>query len=166
MITYSSGNGEIDPAKFLEYIAKRFPTDLANMVKTRDELALRQGNLNTVKDAAADRQKAADELVAARTEADTLRAAAKAVKETAGKQKKDLDDRETALGVERHEFNVLTTNRTLELDNRDQRLKADAVALAAEEVRLTTVRATLDAERQEFDARVKEFQNKVASLSL
>ena len=166
MITYIGGGGEIDPAKFLEYIAKRFPTDLATMVKTHDELIVLQGSLNAAKDAVADRQKAAGELVAAQTEADTLRVAAKAIKEAATKQKKELDEREAAFDVERQQFNVASANRTLELDKRYERLNSDGISLATEQDRLTSLRAALESEKETFEARVKTFQEKIARMSL
>ena len=165
MITYS-GNGDIDSAKFLEYIAKQFPTDLANMVKTHNELALRQGSINTVKDAAADRQKAADELQAARTEADILRAAAKVINDAATKKKKELDERETTFNAKQETLNVLNIARTEVLDKRQKELETKAEALAEERAKLTALNETLTGERQEFDARVKAFQDRVASLSL
>ena len=165
MLNYSDG-GKINPAKFLEYIAKQFPTDLANMITTRDELALRQGSINAAKDAVADRQKAADELVAARTEADTLRVEAKAVNAAAVKLKKDLDERETALNAKQETLNVLNITRTEVLNKREQELEAKASALAEERAKLTALGETFTVERQEFDARVKAFQDRVASLSL
>lgn len=165
MITYSGG-GDIDSAKFLDYIAKQFPTDLANMVNTRNELALRQGNINTVKDAAADRQKAADELQAARTEADTLLASAKAVSAAAATQKKDLDARELALTAKQETLNVLNITRTEVLDKREKELVAKASALADERASLDKLAETLQANQAAYDARVKSFQDRVASLSL
>lgn len=165
MINYSEG-GKINPAKFLEYIAKQFPVDLANMIKTRDELALRQGSVNAAKDAVADRQKAADELVAARTEADTLRAGAKAVNEAAAKQKRELDERETTFNAKQETINVLNITRTEVLDKRQQELEAKAQALADERLSLDKWAEALNVERQEFDARAKAFQDRVASLSL
>jgi len=166
MITYMGGNGEIDPARFLDYIAKRFPTDLANMVKARDELVMLQGSLNAAKDAVADRQKAADELVAAQTEADTLRVAARVIRDAAIRQKKELDEREAALDVERQQFDIAVANRTTELDKRYQRLNSDGMALAAEQDKITGDRARLDSDRETFEARVKTFQEKIASMSL
>jgi chromosome segregation ATPase len=165
MINYSEG-GKINPAKFLEYIAKQFPVDLANMIKTRDELALRQGSVNAAKDAVADRQKAADELTAAQTEADTLRADAKAVNAAAAKKKKELDERETTLDAKQGTLNVLNITRTEVLDKRQKELEAKAEALAEERAKLTALSETLTGERQEFDTRVKAFQDRVASLSL
>jgi chromosome segregation ATPase len=165
MINYSEG-GKINPAKFLEYIAKQFPVDLANMIKTRDELALRQGSVNAAKNAVADRQKAADELVAARTEADTLRAGAKAVNEAAAKKKKELDERETTLNAKQETLNVLNITRTEVLDKQQKELEAKAQALADERLKLDKLAEALNAERQDFDARAKAFQDRVASLSL
>ena len=166
MITYTGGNGEIDPAKFLEYVQKRFSTDLANMVKARDELAMRQGALTAVKDAAEDRQRAASELADALMEADILRAAAKAVSEAAAKQKTELDEREATLDVERQQFNVAVANRTQALDKREKELAIQAVALAEERKDLTALNETLQTNQAAFETRVDAFQKKVASLSL
>jgi DNA repair exonuclease SbcCD ATPase subunit len=136
------------------------------MVKARDELVMLQGSLNAAKDAVADRQKAADELVAAQTEADTLRVAARAIRDAAIRQKKELDEREAALDVERQQFNIAVANRTAELDKRYERLNSDGMALAAEQDKITVDRARLDSDRETFEARVKTFQEKIASMSL
>lgn len=166
MITYTGGNGEIDPAKFLEYVQKRFSTDLANMVKTRDELAMRQGALTAVKDAAEDRQRAASALADALMEADILRAAAKAVSEAAAKQKTDLDEREATLNAKQETLNVLNITRTQALDKREKELAIQAVALAEERKDLTALNETLQTNQAAFETRVDAFQKKVASLSL
>jgi hypothetical protein len=77
MVVYGD-NGSIDPAKFLEYIAKQFPLDLAQMVKAKDELAKRQGAISAVDRANNDRAKAAAELEAATAKASSILADAQA----------------------------------------------------------------------------------------
>ena len=60
MVVYGD-SGSIDSDKFLAYIAKQFPLDLAQLVKTKDELAKRQGALSAVDKANKDRENAAAE---------------------------------------------------------------------------------------------------------
>ena len=43
--------GSIDSGKFLEYVATQLASDVATLVKTRDELAKRQGALTAVDEA-------------------------------------------------------------------------------------------------------------------
>ena len=70
----SNDNPSVDP---IEYITKQLPKDLVQLLQVRDELAKRQGSLNAVEDAAADRAKAKAEMEAAQAEALAVRADAK-----------------------------------------------------------------------------------------
>ena len=70
----SNDNPSVDP---IEYITKQLPKDLVQLLQVRDELAKRQGSLNAVEDAAADRAKAKTEMEAAQAEALAVRADAK-----------------------------------------------------------------------------------------
>lgn len=70
-------SGQIDSTKFLDYVARQLPADIATLVKTRDELALRQGALTAAEDAAKMRDDAKAALAAAQEQAKTLVADAK-----------------------------------------------------------------------------------------
>ena len=61
----SNDNPSVDP---IEYITKQLPKDLVQLLQVRDELAKRQGSLNAVEDAVADRAKAKAEMEAAQAE--------------------------------------------------------------------------------------------------
>jgi len=45
-------SGQIDSEKFLDYVARQLSADVASLIKVRDEMALRQGALTAVQDAA------------------------------------------------------------------------------------------------------------------
>ena len=90
----SNDNPSVDP---IEYITKQLPKDLVQLLQVRDELAKRQGALNAVEDAAADRAKAKAEMEAAQAEALAVRADAKRfldeAKTSASKVASDAEDK-------------------------------------------------------------------------
>jgi hypothetical protein len=92
--------GNIDSAKFLEYIVNQFPGDLKSMVEARDELAKRQGAMSAVEAAVADRAAASAELKAAKAEAKDLLADAKEKNAAATAKGKELDARELTTGLQ------------------------------------------------------------------
>lgn len=51
---------------YVDYFTNQFPKDLAQMAALRDELAIRQGALSAAQDALVDREKARQELDAAK----------------------------------------------------------------------------------------------------
>ena len=93
----SSDTGGIDSSAFLDYIAKQFPSDLAQMVALRDELAKRQGAISAVDDA---NKKLADADVYAqniKAQADALLATAKTASADSQDKQALLDAREKDL---------------------------------------------------------------------
>ena len=164
MVTYGDG-GAIDPAKFLDYIAKQFPTDLANMVAARDELAKRQGALSAVEKANKDREKAARQLEAATTEAGIIVKDAQKVAEFNDAKRAELDAREAALLVEQRSFASEAAAKTSDLMSREQQVFNREATVAALQTEYASKLQALDADRASLNARVKAFQDKVAALS-
>lgn len=165
MVTYGDG-GAIDPAKFLDYIAKQFPTDLANMVAARDELAKRQGALSAVEKANKDREKAARQLEAATTEAGIIVADAQKVADANTAKRAELDAREAALLVEQRSFASEAAAKTSDLMRREQQVANREATVTVLQTEYANKLQTLDADRAVLDARVKAFQDKVAALSV
>jgi hypothetical protein len=164
MVTYGDG-GVIDPAKFLDYIAKQFPTDLANLVNARDELAKRQGALSAVEKANKDREKAAKVLEAATAEAATIVADAQKVADANAAKKAELYALETELVADRKAFAAETVAKTADLMTREQQVASREAAVAALQAEYASKLQALDADRAALNARVKAFQDKVAALS-
>jgi hypothetical protein len=164
MITYGDG-GSIDPAKFLDYIAQQFPTDLANLIKTRDELAKRQGALSAVDKANKDREKAARELEAAEAKAASIVEDAQKVAQSNDAKKAELYVLETELAADRKAFAAEAVAKTADLMAREQQVASREVAVAALQAEYASKLQALDADRAALNARVKAFQDKVAALS-
>ena len=94
-----SDAGVIDSAKFLDYITTQLSSDVATLVKTRDELAKRQGALTAVNEAVADRQAAAKELADAKEQAKALLDDAKTKHSRSAAKVADLVAREEKLAA-------------------------------------------------------------------
>jgi hypothetical protein len=165
MVTYGDG-GAIDPAKFLDYIAKQFPTDLANLVAARDELARRQGAMSAVEKANKDREKAARELEAAEAKAASLVENAQKVAQANDAKKAELYVLETELVADRKAFAAETVAKTADLTQREQQVANREAAVAERETDYVTKAAALESNRATLDARIKAFQDKVAALSV
>ncbi len=165
MVTYGDG-GSIDPAKFLDYIAKQFPIDLANLVKTRDELAKRQGAMTAVEKANKDREKAAAELEAAQAQASSILADAQA--EAMAVQAKKAAMEAEAAGLEKAQkaFAAEAADKTVSLMNREQQAGNREAAAAALQADYTAKLQIVEADRVALNVRIKAFQDKVAALSV
>jgi len=165
MVTYGDG-GSIDPAKFLDYIAQQFPADLANLIKTRDELAKRQGAMSAVDKANNDREKAARELEAAEAKAALIVENAQKVAQANDAKKAELYVLETELVADRKAFAAETVAKTADLTQREQQVANRETAVAEREADYAAKAAALEANRATLDARIKAFQDKVAALSV
>jgi hypothetical protein len=164
MVTYGDG-GSIDPAKFLDYIAQQFPTDLANLIKTRDELAKRQGAMSAVEKANKDREKAARELEAAEAKAASIVEDAQKVAQANDAKKAELYVLETELVADRKAFAAEAVAKTADLMAREQQVANREAAVAVQQAEYASKLQALDADRAALNARVKAFQDKVAALS-
>lgn len=160
-----SDAGVIDSAKFLDYITTQLSSDVATLVKTRDELAKRQGALTAVNEAVADRQAAAKELADAKEQAKALLDDAKAKNAKSTAKAADLAAQENKLNAleqsKTEAFNALEKD----IQNREQILATRESQVAAQANRNDERAAQLNAAEAALAARVKAFQDKVAALS-
>lgn len=164
MVVYGD-NGSIDPAKFLEYIAKQFPLDLAQMVKAKDELAKRQGAISAVDRANNDRAKAAAELEAATAKASSILADAQAESLAVQAKKAEMEAEAAALEKAQKAFAADAADKTVSLMNREQQVANREAAVAVLQAEYANKMETVEADRATLNARVKAFQDKVAALS-
>jgi hypothetical protein len=164
MVVYGD-SGSIDSNKFLEYIAKQFPLDLAQLVKTKDELAKRQGAMTAVERANKDRAKAAAELEAAQAQASSILADAQAEAMAAQAKKAEIEAEAAVLDKSQKAFAADVADKTVSLMNREQQVANREAAVAVLQTEYTVKLQALDADRAALNARVKAFQDKVAALS-
>jgi chromosome segregation ATPase len=158
--------GNIDSAKFLEYIVNQFPGDLKSMVEARDELAKRQGAMSAVEAAVADRAAASVALEAAKAEAKDLLADAKEKNAAATAKGKELDAQEKAFAARCADMEVTLQAKADAVAERERRVSSNEVSQATLKNKLEERSAQLDSDRAVLDSRVKVFQDKVAALSV
>jgi len=160
-----SDAGTIDSAKFLDYITTQLSSDVATLVKTRDELAKRQGALTAVNEAVADRQAAAKELADAKEQAKALLDDAKTKHSRSAAKVADLVAREEKLSALEKSTTDALNAREKDIQNREQILATRESQVVAQAARNDERAAQLDAAEAALAARVKAFQDKVAALS-
>jgi len=160
-----SDAGTIDSAKFLDYITTQLSSDVATLVKTRDELAKRQGALTAVNEAVADRQAAAKELADAKEQAKALLDDAKTRHSRSAAKVADLVAREEKLSALEKSTTDALNAREKDIQNREQILATRESQVVAQAARNDERAAQLDAAEAALAARVKAFQDKVAALS-
>jgi len=160
-----SDAGVIDSAKFLDYITTQLSSDVATLVKTRDELAKRQGALTAVNEAVADRQAAAKELADAKEQAKALLDDAKTRHSRSAAKVADLVAREEKLAALEKSTTDALNAREKDIQNREQILATRESQAVAQANRNNERAAQLDAAEAALAARVKAFQDKVAALS-
>ena len=162
----SSDAGGIDSSKFLDYIAKQFPSDLAQMVALRDELAKRQGAMIAV-DAA--NKKLADADVYAqssKTQADALLATAKTASADSQDKQALLDAREKDLTALENQAVTDSAANAKALAAKEASLTAREDGLAQAQAELIAGQAKLASDQNALDARVKALQDKIASINI
>jgi len=160
-----SDAGAIDSSKFLDYIATQLSNDVATLVKTRDELAKRQGALTAVNEAVADREAAAKELANAKEQAKELLDDAKAKNAKATARTTELNEQEAALRAAEKSVADAMMAREKDMDTREQALVARETNIADQAARNEERAAQLQAAETALAARIKAFQDKVAALS-
>ena len=153
------------PVNYVDYFTKQLPVDLANMAALRDELEKRQGAMNAVEASLADRAKAAEELAAARAEADALLADAK-------KTAADARDAAGTLVADAKAADAKSKAKAADLAEREKAVAAAEAAVSQREAAAdkreaenASVAAWLAEDRTALDARIKDFQAKVASIT-
>lgn len=151
---------------YLTYFTTQMPKDLAQMATLRDELAKRQGAINAVEAAVADRAAASAVLEAAKAEAKDLLTDAKDKNAAATAKGKDLDTREKALSALRADMEVALQTKANAVAERERRVSSNEVSQTALKNKLQERSDQLNADRAVLDSRVKAFQDKVAALSV
>lgn len=158
--------GQIDTDKFLDYVARQLPADVATLVQARDEIALRQGALTAVQDAAKLRADAKAELDAAKKDAAVLVAEAQRKLEENKLLQNELNANLRAYDLQAESFKRDSTAKWSELAAREKAVAIKEADVASREEKMRFAQDALQAERQRLDARIKAFQDKVASLSI
>lgn len=159
-------SGHIDSEKFLDYVARQLSADVANLIKVRDEMALRQGALTAVQDAAKLRADAQTDLVAAKEAAATMIAEAQRKLHDAKLLQDELTANLQAYDQQAEQFKRDSTAKWSELAAREKAVTMKEADVASREENLRFAQDDLQAERARLDARIKAFQDKVAALSI
>ncbi len=159
-------SGQIDSDKFLDYVARQLSADVANLVKIRDEMALRQGALTAAQDAAKLRSDAQSELAAAKDAAAVMMAEAQRQLHDAKLLKEELVANLQAYDKQADAFKRDSTAKWSELASREKTVTIRESDANKKESSIAFVAAQLQADRAALEARIKAFQDKVASLSV
>lgn len=159
-------SGQIDSEKFLDYAARQLSSDVANLIKVRDEMALRQGALTAVQDAAKLRSDAQVELASAKDAASAMRAEAQRQLHDAKLLKEELAANLQAYDKQAETFNRDSTAKWAELAAREKVVAMKEADLVSREEDLRFAADKLRAEREQLNAKIKSFQDKVASLGI
>lgn len=159
-------SGQIDSDKFLDYVARQLSADVANLVKIRDEMALRQGALTAAQDAAKLRLDAQSELSAAKDAAAVMMAEAQRQLHDAKLLKEELVANLQAYDKQADAFKRDSTAKWSELASREKTVTIRESDANQKESSIAFVAAQLQADRAALEARIKAFQDKVASLSV
>jgi chromosome segregation ATPase len=158
-------SNDTPPTDYIDYFTRQLPVDLANMAKLRDELAVRQGALTAVEDAARDRAVAKDELEGARRATKAMFDDANAQKDAAQALEAQVTADRNALGARIAAFDDASAKAEAVLAKRIAAADKRENDLAMLADSLTARSAQLDKDALALEARVKAFQEKVASLS-
>jgi chromosome segregation ATPase len=158
-------SNDTPPMDYVNYYTKQLPIDLANMTSLRDELALRQGAITAVQDAANDRAAAKAELDAARASAADLLSNVYQQRNTAQDLASTVASDTAALITSRDEFFKYRDDTEANIAKRIASAEARAADLDVLSSKLAARSAQLDKDTQALEARVKSFQEKVAGLS-
>jgi len=159
-------SGQIDSEKFLDYVARQLSLDVANLIKVRDEMALRQGALTAAQDAAKLRSDAQVELASAREAANVMKAEAQRQLHDAKLLKEELEANLQAYDKQAKTFNRDSTAKWAELAAREKVVAMKEADLASREKDLRSAVDELAIEREHLSSRIKSFQDKVASLGI
>jgi len=154
------------PVDYVKYFTDQLPQDLAKLAALRDELALRQGNIDAVKKTAELKEQAKKELDEAKAEAAQLKAEAKADAAEASAKKKAQDAREKELTARAAELDKQAAAHAAAVAQKDKVLASREEALTKQAADLQALQQKLDRDRADLDARVKAFQAKVAALTV
>jgi len=150
---------------YVDYFTKQFPVDLANMAALRDELAVRQGALSAAKDAVADRERAKQELDAAKAEAVVLKADAATDRAAAKQELDDAKAKAKDLNAQAKIALAAAVDREAAVELREKTVADCEAFQTAAQTEIDSQQAALKAQTAALDARIKAFQDKVAALT-
>ena len=150
---------------YVDYFTKQFLIDLANMAALRDELAIRQGAWSAAQDAMADRERAKQELDAAKAEASALKVYAVTDREAAKQELADAKAKAKDLNAQAKAALAAAVDRETAVGLREKVVADREVSQTAAQAEIDTKQAYLKAETASLDARIKAFQDKVAALT-
>jgi hypothetical protein len=150
---------------YVTYFTKQLPQDLAAMAALRDELAVRQGALTAVEDAAKMREDAKQLLATTKADAQASQLAASnlvadaaAKKQVQDARQKDLDKRDADAAAAASENARILAAQVKAAD-------VQAVALAVREATLTQAQEKLAEAQSVLASRIATFQAKVAAIN-
>ena len=159
-------SGGIDADKFLDYVAKQLPIDVAAIVKAKQEMAKRQGALTAVNDAHKLRDSAKAALEAAQDHAATILADARAEAAEASSKMAEQNAREAAMNAREAAFSASSASQIADLIRRESEVASRESTARADEANNATLQSQLQADRNALDSRIKAFQDKVAALNI
>ena len=159
-------SGGIDSAKFLEYVAKQLPLDVAAMVKAKQEMAKRQGAMTAVEEAHKLRAAAQAALDAAKDQAAGILADAQAQAAEAASKMVEQDTREAAMNAREAAFSASSASQIADLIRRESEVASRESTVQAAAASNATLQSQLQADRNALDSRIKAFQGKVAALNI
>lgn len=159
-------SGQIDSEKFLDYVARQLSADVVGLIQVRDELALRQGAMTAVQDAAKLRTDAQAELAAAKEAAALMTAEAQRKLHDAKLLQDELTANLQAYDQQADAFKRDSTAKWSELAAREKTVAIKEADVRSREEEMRFAQDELQAERARLDARIKTFQDKVASLGI
>jgi hypothetical protein len=162
----SGDNNHVSYDKAIDYFIKQFPSDLAQMMAARDELAQRQGAISAVQDANKLRAEADVYAATSKATSDDVLVKAKADATDAKAKKAEADDLVKSLTNQRAELDAYVKAKEKELTTRENSASSREDVLVNAEAALKVAQDKLVSDQAEFDARIKAFQDKVNSLSV
>ena len=150
---------------YVTYFTKQLPQDLAAMAELRDELAVRQGALTAVEDAAKMREDAKQLLATTKADAQASQLAASSLVADAAAKKQVQDARQKDLDKRDADAAAAASENARVLAAQVKAADAQAVALAVREATLTQAQEKLAEAQSVLASRIATFQAKVAAIN-
>jgi len=150
---------------YVTYFTKQLPQDLAAMAALRDELAVRQGALTAVEDAAKMREDAKQLLATTKADAQASQLAASNLVADAAAKKQVQDARQKDLDKRDADAAAAASENARVLAAQVKAADVQAVALAVREATLTQAQEKLAEAQSVLASRIATFQAKVAAIN-
>jgi len=151
---------------YVTYFTKQLPQDLAAMAALRDELAIRQGAMTAVEDAAKLREEAKQLLATTKADAQASQLASSSIISDAKAQKQAQDARQKELDKRDADMNDAASENARALAAQTKANDAQAASLAAREATLTQAQAKLAEAQSVLASRIATFQSKAAAINV